>query len=128
MGCEIVLAIEIAWELAPGDAHIRERHGGSAEHAILEGNAPVNIDVVLEFASISDDRPGIHEDVLPDIAVFAHDRAGSDMSVRPHVSSSPDHRSIFDRSSLMNRKTAVGIHSHLIKSDQLVAIRLLDIF
>ncbi len=46
-------------------------HRGTAENAVLQGDAFIDTDVVLYFAFVTDDCVGADDNILADVAVFA---------------------------------------------------------
>jgi len=57
-------------DFCPGVVDVGKNHRGSAKYAVLQGDAFINADVVLDFAFVAYFGIGADDDVLSDVAVF----------------------------------------------------------
>ena len=58
-------------DLRPRVVDVRENHRRTAENAVLDGDAFINADIVLDLAFAADGHIGTDNDVLADVAVLA---------------------------------------------------------
>ena len=80
------LVLVLPRHVASGVDDVREHHGRSAEHVVLELDAFVDRDVVLYFHVVAQSRAAHDDDVLAEVAAFTDHRA------RHHVAEMPDLR------------------------------------
>src|SRR5688572_7548612 len=94
----LVLALDVASRVD----HVREYHRGPAEHVVLEDDARVDRDVVLDLDVVADDASRRDHDVLADVA------ARADSRVAHHVAEVPDLRAVADLGRRVDDRRLVG--------------------
>ena len=77
------LKLALTLDLAAGIDDVGENHRGAAEDVVLQDDAVVHRDVVLDFHAIANDRVVVHEHVLAQIAAFADAGCGHDVAEVP---------------------------------------------
>ena len=95
---ELVLALDLGTRVV----HVGEHAGRPAEHALLERDALVEADVVLDLAGVADGDVGADHDVLPDGHV------PPDLDAAEDVAEVPDRRAFADLDRLDRRRPIRG--------------------
>ena len=104
----LVLARDVAARIDD----VREHHRRPAEHVVLELDALVDRDVVLDLHVVADPRAVHHDDVLAERAALADDRAAEHVAEMPDLRAGADRRAVVDVRGLVNERVRRGC-SHL---------------
>jgi hypothetical protein len=103
------------WAYAPitgwcsGVQIVSENGAGPDEHLILDRNAPINRNIVLDLAVVSNNRTGIDIYVLSKARVRPHTGSGPEVTVMPYSRCGSDCRATFHDGRLMH-KCLITIH------------------
>src|SRR6516164_4117358 len=76
--------------------HVREDHGGTAEHIVFKLNSGVHRDIILNLYPIADLDPCGDDYVLTKIAVASNPRPSHYMTEVPYFSTKADFASAID--------------------------------
>ena len=89
-------------EMRPWGIHVREHAGRAAENVVLQLNALVHRDVVLDPDPVADPDVVRDVDILSQRTVPADDGSPLDMAEMPNFRSGADGRAIVDITALVN--------------------------
>lgn len=110
---QIVFPITLPRELTAGNAHIGEGHRRPAKNVVLQNNAIVHVDVVLELAMAPHNGTVVDIDVLADIARLTHNGPRAHAGIGPHLGIWPYAGSRIDHCPLMN-EAVMSLAGHVV--------------